>query len=121
MFRIQSLYLLLTSAMNFSILVTIIYYDFQGDFFDLYVVISSISSNLLLCLIFLHKKKNLQLIILKLLSLIYFFCALCCVFIFDDIEHYLFGLIGFSCLFNLLAIKNIRKDIELLNSVNRLR
>ncbi len=120
MFRIQSLYLLLTSAMNISILAIIIYYDFQGKFFDLYVIISSISSNLLLFLIFLYKKKNLQLIILKLLSLIYFICALCCVFIFD-IEHYLLGLIGLSCLFNLLAIKNIRKDIELLNSVNRLR
>lgn len=121
MFRIQSLYILLASVVNFLIVAIIIYFDFQGKFFDLYIIFSSISSNLLICLIFLHKKKNLQLKILSLFSLIYFFCALYSVFIIDANDYYFFGLIGLSYILNLLAIKNIRKDIKLLNSVNRLR
>ena len=121
MFRTQSLYLFLSSVINFSILALIICNDFQGKSFGFYTIIYIISSNLLLYLIFLHKKKNLQLKLLISFSLIYFFFTLYFLIIVYASEYYFFALTGFSHILNILAIKNIRKDIELLSSVDRLR
>ena len=60
MFRVQSLYLLVSSAINFFILAIIIYNDYQDDLMNICRGVTSASGSLLLYLIFQHKKKKLQ-------------------------------------------------------------
>ena len=61
MFRKQSLHLFISSAVNFVIMAFIIYNDYQDNLMDICRGVTAGSGNFLLFSIFLHKKKNLQL------------------------------------------------------------
>ena len=122
MFRVQSVYLLISSAINFILLAMTIYSDFKDNLLSYSYALFTFASFLYLFLIFLYKKKNLQFKILRFSGLVYFICGLYIAF---AINHnypsfLIFGIVS-SCILSSLAIKNIKKDIDLLNSINRIR
>jgi hypothetical protein len=84
--------------------------------------VTSASGSILLYLIFQHKKKKLQHKIIMIFSVVYFLFGFYLA-IAIDINHnsfIVFGIIS-VCIFCALATKNIKKDIDLLNSSDRLR
>ena len=122
MFRLQSLYLLVSSAINFFILFIIVHNDYQDDLMNICRGVTSASGSLLLYLIFQHKKKKLQQKIIMIFSVVYFLFGFYLAFAIN-IKHnsfIVFGIIS-VCIFCALAIKNIKKDIDLVNSADRLR
>lgn len=122
MFRVQSLYLLISSVINFVLLVFINYYDFQDNLMDIYRVVAAGSGIFLLFLIFLYKNKNLQLKMMKIFNVVYVIFGFYIAF-FIDLDYssfFVFGLLS-ACIFCSLATKYIKKDIELINSADRLR
>ena len=122
MFRVQSLYLLISSVINFVLLVFINYYDFQDNLMDIYRAVAVGSGIFLLFLIFLYKKKNLQLKMMKIFNVVYVIFGFYIAF-FIDLDYssfFIFGLLS-ACIFCSLATKYIKKDIELINSADRLR
>lgn len=122
MFRVQSLYLLISSVINFVLMVFINYYDFQDNLMDIYRAVAAGSGNFLLFLIFLYKKKNLQLKMMKIFNVVYVIFGFYIAF-FIDLDYssfFVFGLLS-ACIFCSLATKYIKKDIELINSADRLR
>ena len=122
MFRKQSLHLFISSAVNFVIMTFIIYNDYQGNLMDICRGVTAGSGNFLLFSIFLHKKKNLQLKMIRAFSILYFIFG-CYITFFTNLEESSF--IGFgiftACIFSYLATKHIKKDIELIGSSNRIR
>jgi len=122
MFRVQSLYLLISSVINFVLTVFINYYDFQDNLMDIYRSVAAGSGIFLLFLIFLYKKKNLQLKMTKIFNFVYVIFGFYIAF-FIDLDYssfFVFGLLS-ACIFCSLATKYIKKDIELINSADRLR
>ncbi len=122
MFRVQSLYLLVSSAINFFILAIIVHNDYQDDLMNICRGVTSASGSLLLYLIFQHKKKKLQYKIIMIFSVAYFLFGFYLAFAIN-INHnsfIVFGIIS-VCIFCALATKNIKKDINLVNSADRLR
>ncbi|RCL70834.1 MAG: DUF4293 family protein [Cryomorphaceae bacterium] len=122
MFRVQSLYLLISSVINFVLMVFINYYDFQDNLMDIYRVVAAGSGIFLLFLIFLYKNKNLQLKMMKIFNVVYVIFGFYIAF-FIDLDYssfFVFGLLS-ACIFCSLATKYIKKDIELINSADRLR
>ena len=122
MFRKQSLYLFISSALNFVMMAFIIYNDYHDNLMDICLGVTASSGNLLLFSIFLHKKKNLQLNIVRVFSILYFIFG-CYITFFTNLEHLLFIVLGIFivCIFSYLATKHIKKDIELISSSNRIR
>ena len=122
MFRVQSLYLLVSSAINFFILAIIIHNDYQDDLMNICRGVTSASGSLLLYLIFQHKKKKLQHKIIMIFSVVYFLFGFYLAFAIDTNHNsfIVFGIIS-VCIFCALAIKNIKKDINLISSADRLR
>ena len=122
MFRVQSLYLLISSVINFVLMVFINYYDFQDNLMNIYRAVAAGSGIFLLFSIFLYKKKNLQLKMMKIFNVIYVIFGFYIAF-FIDLDYssfFVFGLLS-ACIFCSLATKYIKKDIELINSADRLR
>ena len=122
MFRKQSLYLFISSAVNFVIMAFIIYNDYQDNLMDICRGVAAGSGNFLLFSIFLHKKKNLQLKMIRAFSILYFIFG-CYIAFFTNLEESSFIVFGIftSCIFSYLATKHIKKDIELIGSSNRIR
>ena len=122
MFRVQSLYLLVSSAINFFILAIIIHNDYQDDLMNICRGVTSASGSLLLYLIFQHKKKKLQHKIIRIYLVVYFLFGFYLAFAIDTNHNsfIVFGIIS-VCIFCALATKNIKKDINLVNSADRLR
>ena len=122
MFRVQSLYLLVSSAINFFILAIIIYNDYQDDLMNICRGVTSASGSLLLYLIFQYKKKKLQHKIIRIYLVVYFLFGFYLAFAIDTNHNsfIVFGIIS-VCIFCALATKNIKKDINLISSADRLR
>ena len=122
MFRVQSLYLLVSSVINFVLMVFINYYDLQDNLMDIYRGVATGSGIFLLFSIFLYKKKNLQLKMIRVFSILYFIFG-CYIAFFTNLEQSSFIVFGIFtvCIFSYLAIKHIKKDIELIGSSNRIR
>ncbi len=122
MFRKQSLHLFISSAVNFVIMAFIIYNDYQDNLMDICRGVAAGSGNFLLFSIFLHKKKNLQLKMIKAFSILYFIFG-CYIAFFTNLEESSFIVFGIftACIFSYLATKHIKKDIELIGSSNRIR
>ena len=122
MFRKQSLHLFISSAVNFVIMAFIIYNDYQDNLMDICRGVTLGSGNLLLLSIFLYKKKNLQLKMIRVFSILYFIFG-CYITFFTNLEQSSFIVFGIftTCIFSYLAIKYIKKDIELISSSNRIR
>ena len=122
MFRKQSLHLFISSAVNFVIMAFIIYNDYQDNLMDISRGVTAGSGNFLLFSIFLHKKKNLQLKMIKAFSILYFIFG-CYIAFFTNLEYSSFIVFGIftACIFSYLATKHIKKDIELIGSSNRIR
>ena len=122
MFRKQSLHLFISSALSFVMMAFIIYNDYHGNLMDICLGVTASSGNLLLFSIFLHKKKNLQLNIIRIFSILYFIFG-CYITFFINLEQSSFIVFGIFtvCIFSYLATKHIKKDIELIGSSNRIR
>ena len=122
MFRKQSLHLFISSAVNFVIMAFIIYNDYQGNLMDICRGLAAGSGNFLLFSIFLHKKKNLQLKMIRAFSILYFIFG-CYITFYTNLEESSFIVFGIftACIFSYLATKHIKKDIELIGSSNRIR
>ena len=122
MFRKQSLHLLISSGINFVIMVFIIYNGYQDNLMDICLGGTASSGNLLLFSIFLYKKKNLQLKMIRVFSILYFIFG-CYITFFTKLEQSSFIVFGIFtvCIFSYLATKHIKKDIELIGSSNRIR
>jgi len=122
MFRKQSLHLFISSAVNFVIMAFIIYNDYQDNLMDICRGLAAGSGNFLLFSIFLHKKKNLQLKMIRAFSILYFIFG-CYIAFFTNLEESSFIVFGIftACIFSYLATKHIKKDIELIGSSNRIR
>ena len=122
MFRKQSLHLFISSAVNFVIMAFIIYNDYQDNLMDICRGVAAGSGNFLLFSIFLHKKKNLQLKMIRAFSILYFIFG-CYIAFFTNLEESSFIVFGIftACIFSYLATKHIKKDIELIGSSNRIR
>lgn len=122
MFRKQSLHLFISSAVNFVIMAFIIYNDYQDNLMDICRGLAAGSGNFLLFSIFLHKKKNLQLKMIRAFSILYFIFG-CYITFFTNLEESSFIVFGIftACIFSYLATKHIKKDIELIGSSNRIR
>ena len=122
MFRKQSLHLFISSAVNFVIMAFIIYNDYQDSLMDICRGVAAGSGNFLLFSIFLHKKKNLQLKMIRAFSILYFIFG-CYITFFTNLEESSFIVFGIftACIFSYLATKHIKKDIELIGSSNRIR
>ena len=122
MFRKQSLHLFISSAVNFVIMAFIIYNDYQDNLMDISRGVTAGSGNFLLFSIFLHKKKNLQLKMIRAFSILYFIFG-CYITFFTNLEESSFIVFGIFtvCIFSYLATKHIKKDIELIGSSNRIR
>ena len=122
MFRKQSLHLLISSGINFVIMVFIIYNGYRDNLMDICLGVTASSGNLLLFSIFLNKKKNLQLKMIRVFSILYFIFG-CYITFFTNLEQSSFIVFGiFSvCIFSYLATKHIKNDIELIGSSNRIR
>ena len=122
MFRKQSLHLLISSGVNFVIMAFIIYYGYQDKLMDICLGVTASSGNLLLFSIFLYRKKNLQLKMIRVFSILYFIFG-CYIAFFTNLEQSSFIVFGIFtvCIFSYLATKHIKKDIELIGSSNRIR
>ena len=122
MFRKQSLHLLISSVVNFVIMAFIIYNGYQDNLMDICLGVTASSGNLLLFSIFLYRKKNLQLKIIRVFSILYFVFG-CYITFFTNLEQSSFIVFGIFtvCIFSYLAKKHIKKDIELIGSSNRIR
>ena len=122
MFRKQSLHLLISSGVNFVIMAFIIYNGSQDNLMDICLGVTASSGNLLLFSIFLYKKKNLQLKMIRVFSILYFIFG-CYITFFTKLEQSSFIVFGIFtvCIFSYLATKHIKKDIELIGSSNRIR
>ena len=122
MFRKQSLYLFTSSGVNFVIMAFIIYNGYQDNLMDICLGVTASSGNLLLFSIFLYKKKNLQLKMIRAFSILYFIFG-CYIAFFTNLEQSSFIVFGIFtvCIFSYLATKHIKKDIELIGSSNRIR
>ncbi len=122
MFRKQSLHLFISSAVNFVIMAFIIYNDYQDNLMDICRGLAAGSGNFLLFSIFLHKKKNLQLKMIRAFSILYFIFG-CYITFYTNLEESSFIVFGIftACIFSYLATKHIKKDIELIGSSNRIR
>ena len=122
MFRKQSLHLFISSGVNFVIMAFIIYNGYQDNLMDICLGVTASSGNLLLFSIFLHKKKNLQLNIIRIFSILYFIFG-CYITFFINLEQSSFIVFGIFtvCIFSYLATKHIKKDIKLISSSNRIR
>ena len=122
MFRKQSLHLLISSGINFVTMAFIIYNGYQDNLMDICLGVTAGSGNLLLFSIFLYKKKNLQLKMIRAFSILYFIFG-CYIAFFTNLEQSSFIVFGIFtvCIFSYLATKHIKKDIELIGSSNRIR
>ena len=122
MFRKQSLHLFISSGVNFVIMSFIIYNSYQDNLMDICLGVTASSGNLLLFSIFLYRKKNLQLKMIRVFSILYFIFG-CYIAFFTNLEQSSFIVFGIFtvCIFSYLAIKHIKKDIELIGSSNRIR
>ena len=122
MFRKQSLHLLISSGVNFVIMAFIIYNDYQDNLMDICRGVAAGSGNFLLFSIFLHKKKNLQLKMIRAFSIIYFIFG-CYITFFTNLEYSSFIVFGIftTCIFSFVATKYIKKDVDLVSSSNRIR
>ena len=122
MFRKQSIYIFISSAVNFCIMALIIDNDYQGNLMDICLGVTSASGNFFLYTIFLYKKKNLQLKMIQVFSILYFIFG-CYITFFTNLEYSSFIVFGIftTCIFSYLATKYIKKDIDLLNSSDRIR
>ena len=122
MFRKQSIYIFISSAVNFCIMALIIYNDYQGNLMDICLGVTSASGNFFIYTFFLYKKKNLQLKMIRVFSILYFIFG-CYITFFTNLEYSSFIVFGIftTCIFSYLATKYIKKDIDLLNSSDRIR
>ena len=122
MFRKQSLHLFISSGVNFVIMAFIIYNGYQDNLMNICFGVTASSGNLLLFSIFLYKKKNLQLKMIRVFSILYFIFG-CYITFFTNLEQSSFIVFGIftACIFSYLATKHIKKDIELIGSSNRIR
>ena len=122
MFRKQSIYLFISSAVNFFIMALIIYNDSQDNLMDICLGVTAASGNFFLYTIFLYKKKILQLKMIRVFSILYFIFG-CYITFFTNLEYSSFIVFGIftTCIFSYLATKYIKKDIDLLNSSDRIR
>ena len=122
MFRKQSLHLFISSGVNFGIMAFIIYNGYQNNLMDICLGVTASSGNLLLFSIFLYNKKNLQLKMIRVFSILYFIFG-CYIAFFTNLEQSSFIVFGIFtvCIFSYLATKHIKKDIELIGSSNRIR
>ena len=122
MFRKQSDHLFISSALSFAMMAFIIYNDYHDNLMDICLGVTASSGNLLLFSIFLHKRKILQLNIIRVFSILYFIFG-CYITFFINLEQSSFIVFGIFtvCIFSYLATKHIKKDIELIGSSNRIR
>ena len=122
MFRKQSLHLFISSALSFAMMAFIIYNDYHDNLMDICLGVTASSGNLLLFSIFLHKRKILQLNIIRVFSILYFIFG-CYITFFINLEQSSFIVFGIFtvCIFSYLATKHIKKDIKLISSSNRIR
>ena len=122
MFRKQSIYLFISSALNFFIMALIIYNDSQDNLMDICLGVTAASGNFFLYTIFLYKKKNLQLKMIRVFSILYFIFG-CYITFFTNLEYSSFIVFGIftTCIFSFLATKYIKKDVDLVSSSNRIR
>ena len=122
MFRKQSIYLFISSAVNFFIMALIIYNDSQDNLMDICLGVTAASGNFFLYTIFLYKKKNLQLKMIRVFSILYFIFG-CYIAFFTNLEYSSFIVFGIftTCIFSFLATKYIKKDVDLVSSSNRIR
>ena len=122
MFRKQSIYLFISSAVNFFIMALIIYNDYQDNLMDICLAVTAASGNFFLYTIFLYKKKNLQLKMIRVFSILYFIFG-CYITFFTNLEYSSFIVFGIftTCIFSFVATKYIKKDIDLVSSSNRIR
>ena len=122
MFRKQSIYLFISSAVNFFIMALIIYNDYQDNLMDICLGVTAASGNFFLYTIFLYKKKNLQLKMIRVFSILYFIFG-CYITFFTNLEYSSFIVFGIftTCIFSYVATKYIKKDVDLVSSSNRIR
>ena len=122
MFRKQSIYLFISSAVNFFIMALIIYNDSQDNLMDICLGVTAAYGNFFLYTIFLYKKKNLQLKMIRVFSILYFIFG-CYITFFSNLEYSSFIVFGIftTCIFSFLATKYIKKDVDLVSSSNRIR
>ena len=122
MFRKQSLFLFISSVINFALMAFIIYNDYQDNLMDFCRGVTAGSGNLLLFSIFLYKKKNLQIKMIRVFSILYFIFG-CYITFFTDLDQSSFIVFGIFtvCIFSYIATNHINKDIELVRSSNRIR
>ena len=122
MFRKQSIYLFISSAVNFFIMALIIYNDSQDNLMDICLGVTAASGNFFLYTIFLFKKKNLQLKMIRVFSILYFIFG-CYITFFTNLEYSSFIVFGIftTCIFSFVATKYIKKDVDLVSSSNRIR
>ena len=122
MFRKQSLHLFISSAVNFVITAFIIYNDYQDNLMDICLAVTAASGNFFLYTIFLYKKKNLQLKMIRVFSILYFIFG-CYITFFTNLEYSSFIVFGIftTCIFSYVATKYIKKDVDLVSSSNRIR
>ena len=122
MFRKQSIYIFISSAVNFCIMALIIDNDYQGNLMDICLGVTSASGNFFIYTFFLYKKKNLQLKMIRVFIILYFIFG-CYITFFTNLEYSSFIVFGIftTCIFSYLATKYIKKDIDLLNSSDRIR
>ena len=122
MFRKQPLHLFISSAVNFVIMAFIIYNGYQDNLMDISRGVTAGSGNFLLFSIFLHKKKNLQLKMIRAFSILYFIFG-CYITFFTNLEYSSFIVFGIftTCIFSFVATKYIKKDVDLVSSSNRIR
>lgn len=122
MFRKQSIHLSISSAVNYSIVALILYNDYRGDLMDICLGVTASSGLFFIHMIFLYKKKNLQLKIIRVFSILYFIFG-CYITFFTNFENSSFIVFGIftTCIFSYLATKYIKKDIDLLKSSDRIR
>ncbi len=122
MFRKQSIYLFISSALNFFIMALIIYNDSQDNLMDICLGVTAASGNFFLYTIFLYKKINLQLKMIRVFSILYFIFG-CYITFFTNLEYSSFIVFGIftTCIFSFVATKYIKKDVDLVSSSNRIR
>ena len=122
MFRKQSIYLFVSSAVNFFIMALIIYNDSQDNLMDICLGVTAAYGNFFLYTIFLYKKKNLQLKMIRVFSILYFIFG-CYITFFTNLEYSSFIVFGIftTCIFSYVATKYIKKDVDLVSSSNRIR
>ena len=110
--RIQTIYLLIPTILGSIAILAIKNLSFET------ILILGIGSFLNLFSIFLFKKRNLQIATIFISSLIFPYLLFTFIKNFDLV---LLGICVASCLFNYLAFKGIKKDIELLKNADRIR